>query len=588
MKTTLITCAAVLAALSLNGDSLMPAKGRISIAGADGTSFRAKDGTLTLKREKPTFQQFMRGIIRFKPHLDGNFAQDDALVIELKTAKDFDLRLRWRKSDRMMCHLDNVPVKAGKGFQEIVVPMPVTGGKALESLDIQLSPDPGMVEIRKIAIEKPKKVTLAITSPITKAQDELVFKGTTAAPETDVKICIRNSRGEVKSKTVKSKQGKFELRWKRPPVNIGLWNTAYAEIGDGKASANVSIPLRVFGYRANDNYAWLKVKGRDIVTSKESKGGEQAFIPVGIGYCRDVIIPAQDDEVMKYCKERGLNTVRLPFYTRFFNNRESEPLDIDEHIRDFVLPVVLAAKRHNLYVILDDHGYFTAKIDEAKARQKQSAPRWNEAGFNEWIRRWVKVAEFFKNEPTVLGYELLNEPHDIPHETTRKWYTNCLKAIRKVDQRHIVLLGNADWSHSRTIEKTWGPVASTVDAPYNNVVFSFHDYPEDNHPWIVADHITKFQKKHNVPVMCTEFGATHWNKSETVCRTFISGVITLFARENTGWMIWALKYLKDNPRAPYNPVDKVGINPPSYDSCSYSDIWIPAAKIMASPFPKAK
>ena len=50
MKTTLITCAAVLAALSLNGDSLMPAKGRISIAGADGTSFRAKDGTLTLKR----------------------------------------------------------------------------------------------------------------------------------------------------------------------------------------------------------------------------------------------------------------------------------------------------------------------------------------------------------------------------------------------------------------------------------------------------------------------------------------------------------------------------------------------------------
>lgn len=67
MKTTLITCAAVLAALSLNGGSLMPVKGKISIAGADGTSFRSKDGTLILKREKPSFQQFMRGIIRFKP-----------------------------------------------------------------------------------------------------------------------------------------------------------------------------------------------------------------------------------------------------------------------------------------------------------------------------------------------------------------------------------------------------------------------------------------------------------------------------------------------------------------------------------------
>ncbi len=127
-----------------------------------------------------------------------------------------------------------------------------------------------------------------------------------------------------------------------------------------------------------------------------------------------------------------------------------------------------------------------------------------------------------------------------------------------------------------------------MDAPYNNVVFAFHDYPEDNHPWDVAKSITAFRDKYNVPVLCTEFGATHWNKGETVCRTFIGGMLTLCAKEDVGWMIWALHPLKDNPRAPYNNVDNVGINPPSYDSCSYSDMWIPAAKIMASPFPKAK
>lgn len=421
-----------------------------------------------------------------------------------------------------------------------------------------------------------------------KVQNEAVFRGTTALPEADVVISIRNSRGEVKSRKVRSKDGKFELVWKRPPVNIGKWNTAYAQINDGKSSADTSIPLQLFGYRADDRSAWLKVKGRHIVTSPESKDGEQIFVPVGIGYARDVIIPAQDEEVMKFCKERNLNTIRLPFYTRFFNNRDTEPLEIEEHIRDFILPVVQAAKRHNMYVILDDHGYFTAKIDEAKARQAQKVPRWNEAGFAEWIRCWVKVAEFFKDEPNVLGYELLNEPHDIAPEDTRKWYTRCLKAIRKVDQRHIILVGTADWSHSRALEKTWGPTASTVDAPYNNVVFSFHDYPEDNHPWIVSDHIAAFQKKHNVPVICTEFGATHWNKSETVCRSFIAGMLTMFARQNVGWMIWALKRLEDNPRAPYNQVDKTGINPPRYDSCPYSDMWVPAAKIMATPFPKAK
>ncbi len=588
MKTTLITCMAALTALSLSGGSLMPEKGKISIHGADGASFRKQGELMLLKQEKPGVQHFLRGMLRFQEPLDGLFAANDALVLVMKTDQDLSLRTRWRKTDKRLCHTPDVMIKAGNEFQEVVVPLPNTRGKQLMSLELHFTPNPGSVEIRKIAIEKPRKITLFTEGDPVKAQNELFFKGTTDTPDADITICIRNSRGEVKTKKVKSKNGRFELKWKRPPINIGLWNTAYAQTGTAGAPSETSIPLRIFGYRADDSHAWLKVKGKHIMTSPESRDGERMFVPVGIGYARDVIIPAQDDEVMKFCKDRNLNTIRLPFYTRFFNNRDSEPLEIEEHIRDFILPAVLAAKRHNLYVILDDHGYFTAKVDEAKARQTQKVPRWSDAGFAEWIRRWVKVAEFFKNEPNVLGYELLNEPHDIPPEAARMWYTRCLKAIRAVDQKHIILVGTADWSHARALEKTWGPVASTVDAPYNNVVFSFHDYPEDNHPWQVAKSITEFRDKHNVPVLCTEFGATHWNKSETVCRHFIAGMLTLFAKENVGWMIWALKQLEDNPRAPYNQVDKTGMNPPRYDSCAYSDMWIPAAKIMATPFPKPR
>lgn len=39
-------------------------------------------------------------------------------------------------------------------------------------------------------------------------------------------------------------------------------------------------------------------------------------------------------------------------------------------MKDFIDPVVQAAKRHEMYVILDDHGYFSEKIDEAKPQQK--------------------------------------------------------------------------------------------------------------------------------------------------------------------------------------------------------------------------
>jgi aryl-phospho-beta-D-glucosidase BglC (GH1 family) len=353
----------------------------------------------------------------------------------------------------------------------------------------------------------------------------------------------------------------------------------------------MTLPLLGLSARAasTDEHLWLKVDGPRIVTSAASEGGERTFVPVGIGYCRDVIIRAQDDAVMKFSKERGLNTIRLAFYTLFFNSKKDRPIDIEKHIETHIEPVVAAARKYGLYVILDAHEYMSEAVDEAKAREDQKVKGWDEATIQRWINSWVAVAKRYKDDPYVLGYELLNEPHAISPEQARKNYTRCIQAIREVDQRHILIVGNHNWSHARAMEGTWGPVASTVDAPYNNIVFAFHDYPEDNHPWIVQDHITKFRDTHKVPVMCTEFGATHWNKSETVCREFLAGMHTLFAKEDIGWMIWALKTLQDNPRSPYNEVDKTGLGPPRvYDSCPYSDLWVPAARIMASPIPQPR
>lgn len=347
-----------------------------------------------------------------------------------------------------------------------------------------------------------------------------------------------------------------------------------------------SLAQSAAGRRSSEESAWLRVEGAQIVTSPLALGGTKPFIPVGIGYCRDVIIPAQDEAVMKYCKDRCLNTVRLAFYLLSFNSKTDRPIDIDKHIRNFIDPVVEAARRNHLYVILDDHEYLSSAVDEAAARQRQNGKSWDEATVQQWIDGWVKVAEHYHDDPYVLGYELINEPHDIAPEDAREKITRCLQAIRKVDQRHIILLGNNDWSHARGMEKTWGPTASTVDAQCNNVVFTFHDYPDDNHPWIVQKHVTAFRGKYHVPVLCSEFGATPWNKSETACREFQAGMITLLANENIGWMIWALSSLTDRPRAIWQDPRNASIGAhEAADSLAYSDIWKPAARIMASPFP---
>ncbi|OAM90463.1 glycoside hydrolase family 5 protein [Termitidicoccus mucosus] len=331
-------------------------------------------------------------------------------------------------------------------------------------------------------------------------------------------------------------------------------------------------------------HLWLKARGRLIVTSSESDGGERPFIAAGMAYCRDVIIPAQDEAVMAFCKEHNLNTVRLTFYTLYFDNDKSRPIEMQEHIRNHIEPAVAAARNHGMYVILacDEH-MSDPSVDGVAVRA------WDEAAIQKWVAGWTAVAEYYKGEPRVLGYEFLGEPIGVTFEQMRSNYARCRREIRKVDDRHLLILGANHRSRPGTMQKSWELMPSIMDAPYNNVAFAFHAYPGEESPVVIQNHVVQFRDAHGVPVLCTQFGADYQNKSEAECRKFLAGMHASFAKEDVGWMIWALRTLVDHPRNSYNAVDQTGLGPPpTYDSCPYSDLWAPAARMTASAIPQPK
>ena len=458
-----------------------------------------------------------------------------------------------------------------------------------------VSREPGNMTIRHMSLQKLRNVSVQATNNYRTNLNKLELEGSTLEPAAFVTIEITDAAGKAHGKNVVSKGGKFSLTWEAPPLSAGKESLLSARIGDPADPMNKAVPVRLFGYDTNTDNVWLSVKGKEIVTTASRGAVRKAFIACGVGYAKDVIIPAQDEAVAKFCEEHGLNTIRLPIYTRFFNSDANKPIDLDYHIKTFIDPVIQAAKRHRLYVILDDHCYFSEKVNEATARSSQTTNRWDEKGVEAWVAGWAKLSSYYKDEPYVLGYELANEPHDIDPKTVREWYGRAVREIRKVDTRHILFVGNSNWSHSRSLESTWGTVASTFDAPYNNIVYAFHDYPEDDDPLKVQKSITSFRDEHGVPVLCTEFGATWWNKDETVCRKFQAGMLSLFAKEHVGWMVWALGSLNDNPRNATPPMDKIRkeqniprLPKSEYDSCAYSDIWAPMAQIMASNFPEPR
>lgn len=338
---------------------------------------------------------------------------------------------------------------------------------------------------------------------------------------------------------------------------------------------------------ADESHLWLRVKGRAIVTSPKAAGGERPFVPAGVGYGKDVILHGHDEEVARFVKQMGLNTIRLAFYNLNFNSRPAEPLEFRDVVA-FIDPVVAAARRHGLYVILDDHAYFKNEIDESTARGEQKSAGWTTERFERWVAAWGRVAERYRDEPYILGYELCNEPVCEPL-VARKWYRRAIAEIRKFDKRHIVIVGTHHWSHSRAMAATWEGVADKIDAPYGNVVFSFHDYPLDDPPEKVAKSLAAFQDRYGVPVMCTEFGGG--GTPERVHRETQAGMLALFAREGIGWMLWTLED-RHGAGQPFptraKKVEKsweiVEQKPPRY-WIPFPEIWGPVARIVASPFP---
>ena len=133
------------------------------------------------------------------------------------------------------------------------------------------------------------------------------------------------------------------------------------------------------------------------------------YVPAGLNFQPYRTILAE-------IKQLGFNSIRLPFSEEMvrYNSRlhaKSAYIKKDPELRGLhplqVLDrIVSAAHRIGLYIILDNHS------------SQASAPRhaniealWSKYKQKGWIHDWETLARRYRNDPTVVGYDLRNEPH---------------------------------------------------------------------------------------------------------------------------------------------------------------------------------
>ena len=233
-----------------------------------------------------------------------------------------------------------------------------------------------------------------------------------------------------------------------------------------------------------------------------------------------------------YIARQGANTIRLPFNYKLFTDDDYMGQTGQKDGYERIDSIVSWCKANQLYLILDMHdcpeGQTGDNIDDGYGYP------WlfeSESAQQLFCSIWRDIASRYKNETTILGYELMNEPiahyfdnRDSLYQLLQPLYQRCVKAIREVDQNHIILLGGAHWNSF-----FW----MLDDVSYDDkLMFTCHRYGGPATKEAIA-HYIHFRDSVNRPMYMGEFG----HNTDEWQRDFVR----ILKEANIGYTFWPYK-----------------------------------------------
>lgn len=239
-------------------------------------------------------------------------------------------------------------------------------------------------------------------------------------------------------------------------------------------------------------------------------------------------------EDIRFIKSAGFNHIRIPFnYRLFVTNYPFYELKGSGY--ELLDSVISWCKEENLYVILDMHcapdGQTGDNIDDSYGYPFLfDSPEAQ----NLTAAIWKKLAERYRDEEIIIGYDLLNEPiahyFDVDRLKAKleSLYKKITSEIRDVDNNHIIFLGGAIWDSDFSI----------FGEPFDQkLVYTFHKYWTPPTKEVIQSYI-EFRDKFNVPIWLGESGE---NTNE-----WISEFRKVLEENNIGWCFWPYKKLNSD------------------------------------------
>lgn len=249
----------------------------------------------------------------------------------------------------------------------------------------------------------------------------------------------------------------------------------------------------------------------------------------------------------------GMNAVRIPFSYGHLED-DAAPFRIKEEGFRHLDRVVRTLADHGLWSILDLHAAPGWQNQHWHSDNPSGwASFWQHPHFQDRVvHLWEAVADRYKDEPAVAGFNPLNEPSDHTGEVIGPFYERLEAAIRRVDPRHVLFLDGNRYSTD----------FSMFDRPFDNAVWTAHDYAlpgianPSRYPGetrgkhfdaaVVEETYlarTEVMRRTGTPVWVGEFGPTYVGDDERVEGAYrlLADQLDVYRRHRASWSLWTYK-----------------------------------------------
>ncbi|MFY0650681.1 MAG: cellulase family glycosylhydrolase [Cyclobacteriaceae bacterium] len=322
------------------------------------------------------------------------------------------------------------------------------------------------------------------------------------------------------------------------PTNGGYIHASGKKIVDGNENPLILKGIGLGGWMVQEGYM-LGTHGpqHEIREYLESMAGKAATDDFYESWLSNFVNQNDIYQIAKW----GYNSVRLPLHYDLFFSERGQWMDHSKglELTDKLLSWCEAAE---IYLILDLHaapGGQGNNQDISDRRNGESL--WEDTRFVEMTKTmWFELADHYKNESWIGGYDLLNEPN-YDFENTgntkgctcrqniplRELYEELIDGIRAIDKNHLLIIeGNCYGSNYQGLESL-----ANYDTE-KNLAYSFHNYWGSNTPAAMQSLIT-LRNELNIPLWRGEIGENS--------NTWFTEMVELMEVYQIGYANWPWK-----------------------------------------------